>query len=108
MATLEDAINARIRYKRFQAGLDSQAPDPRYGVNTAFRRGCEIEIRIMKDTPRDIKVVERLLNQKKVAFKQAKTIEEHERLRCEISGLEWMRFIVKSGPKEWHAWSLLR
>jgi hypothetical protein len=64
MATLEDTIKAYIGYLKKQGSIGMKPVDERYGVNTAFRRRCEIEIRTLQDTPHDINVIERLLERK--------------------------------------------
>lgn len=106
MATMEDAITAYIAYLKKEAGLGKKSVDERCGHNAAYQRSTEVEIRVLKDTPRDPKVVARLLERKRVMLGQAEKLEE-DRLMSEITALEWLNMILNGTEEKWRGWALL-
>ena len=98
MATMEDAISAHISW----LSLDIT---PLH--NSAYVKSQKAWVKILKQTPRDSAIIERLIEQKKAALKQAHTAEQAWNIRIELTPLEWLWMIVNGSEKEWADWALL-
>jgi PleD family two-component response regulator len=63
-------------------------------ISLAAKRHWELQIKILRDTPRDAEKVREILNEKQEEYEEAEDSEDIERLIPEIEMLKFVLFLV--------------
>jgi hypothetical protein len=74
-------------------------------LSSIFLRGIHTSIRIVEKTPRDLKKVQLLIDQKEAALHKTNSIEKRDELREEVNALEFLRMLLRSSAGEWEKWA---
>jgi hypothetical protein len=98
MVTVEDAINAHIRYCEKQK-------HPSH--NSSYNHVMDIWIRTLKSAPRDVTEIQKVIDRKERQRKATLTLEQADPIYKEIQALEWVSMILRGSDKERENWAKL-
>jgi|SRR5215211_3777676 len=74
---------------------EQEEKEPAIEINPAMKRHWELEIKILRDSPRDAEKLREILKSKQEEYEKAKDSEDIERLVSEIEMLKFLFFLVR-------------